>query len=193
MPTASSRSQRRHASTHFHATRKDLCTPPSKTCVRKAWSSQAPTFAGHSPGEFSALAAVVDILSPFSLADITFYCRPMKPALTSLALLLRDVGLGTSCLPQWQDLTEDSPPSLPHMVMSAGGVAVWAPMAAMSAPMPLTTECHLTSDSNLSLYHASSTNKPHSHEPLLSCLYFPCQVPLCTACSPVPLLDGMWR
>jgi len=34
--------------------------------------------------------------------------------------------------------------------------------SAKSAPVPLTTEYHLMSDSNPSLYHASSTNEPYS-------------------------------
>ena len=71
-----------------------------------------------------------------------------------------------------------------------------------SAPMPLATEYHLTSDSNPSFCRAPSTNKPFSkvsgdfnpiHTNHTSPPSPPFQVPLCMACLPVSLLDGMWR
>jgi fatty acid synthase subunit alpha len=38
-------------------------------------------FSGHSPGEYSTLASIVDVLSVSSLVDVVFYCRiPMQRA-----------------------------------------------------------------------------------------------------------------
>jgi fatty acid synthase subunit alpha, fungi type len=78
--------------------------------------------------------------------------------------------------------------------------------SAKSAPISLTTEYHLMSDSNASLYRAPSTNEPYSNAsgdfnlihmnpyfvafPSLPALK--CRAPLRIARLPVPLLDGMW-
>jgi malonyl CoA-acyl carrier protein transacylase len=86
-------SQCPHTSTHFHASKRtslhhSVCTSHScESCHKlscaafedlrsKCFVQPDAAFAGHSLGEFSALASVADILPNSSLLDVVFYRGP---------------------------------------------------------------------------------------------------------------------